>query len=278
MENEFELGNGVKIPALGLGTWQSTGNDVYWAVKYALEEGYIHIDTAEMYENEAEIGKAIADVAREKIFITSKLWMSNLDYDKAHEALKGSLERLGTNYLDLYLIHWPSNDMDIEGTFKAFKEMLDSGKVKAVGVSNFTVEHLKTTLPFAKKHGITISANQVEYHPGLNQQELLHFCTENNIRLIAYSPLARGKIFEMDILSKIAGQHNKTVGQVSLRWLLQKGLAVIPKASSKEHIKENKDIFDFELRDEEMTQIDEMGNNERILNPGFAMFDEPLKL
>ncbi|MFO7710885.1 MAG: aldo/keto reductase [Candidatus Woesearchaeota archaeon] len=271
----FVLGNGIEIPKIGLGTWQNKDSSVYESVRIAVSEGYRHIDTAEMYENEREIGNAIKG---ENLFVTSKIWMSNLTYEKAHKALQGSLRRLQRDHIDLYLIHWPTNDMDVDGTFRAFREMLDSGKVRAIGVSNFTIQHLKKTMKYASKHGVVISANQVEYHPGLNQQELLNFCREHDILLIGYSPLGRGRVLDMPLVTAIAEKYDKTPGQVSLRWLIQKGIAVIPKSKSKEHIRENLQIMDFELTAEEMEQIDALGENDRILAPEFAMFDQPLEI
>ena len=266
-----EIKKDVRMPVLGLGTWQLTGERCTDAVRKALELGYRHIDTAEMYGNEQDIREGIGDFDRKKLFITSKLWFENMGED-ATEAFEGSLRRLGTDYLDLYLLHWPKEGMDLRGTFRSFRKLLDQGKVRAVGVSNFTVEHLKEALPLAQEEGIQLSMNQVEFHPLLNQKELHKFCSIHGISMTAYSPLARGNIRYENLMHELAEKYQKTAEQVSLRWLLQKELIVIPKGSSEEHLKENIDVFDFELEPEDMQRIEDLDKGQRYVNPEFAEF------
>lgn len=271
--DKIELHNEVLIPQLGIGTWQLTGDTCTKAVKIALEKGYTHIDTAEAYGNETEIGKALNGFDRTKLFITSKLWMSHYKYGDAVNACDESLRKLNVDYLDLYLMHWPDSSQDMEETMRAMKELHDSNRIKAFGVSNFTVKHLEKAIPIAEKVGIPITVNQVEFHPGLYQEELMNFCKDHQIVLEAYSPLARGKIGENDVLSSMASKYGRTSAQVALRWMLDKGLVVIPKSSSETHIVENMDVFDFTLDDKDSEAIDKLGSDDRLIVPGFAEFD-----
>lgn len=268
-----KLQNGMTMPLLGFGTWQLTDTKCINAIEIALKKGYKHIDTAEAYGNESEIGKVLKNFNREDLFITSKLWISHYKYDDAIKACDESLSKLGTDYLDLYLMHWPDGSQDIEETIKAMKELYDTKKIKAFGVSNFTIKHLEKAIPIAEKIGIPITVNQVEFHPGLYQKELMDFCKENKIVLEAYSPLARGKVSDNDVLSNIASKYNKTPAQITLRWILDKDIVVIPKASSEEHIVDNMDVFDFALDDVDIESINNMGNSERLVVPEFAEFD-----
>lgn len=267
----------MDIPKLGLGTWQLVGNKCVDVVSNALKLGYRHIDTAEIYGNESEIGKAIKKaeefrVVRREIFITSKVWRDNLHYEDVIKACNESLKRLRTTYLDLYLIHWPNKNIPIEETLNAFKELENQGKVKNFGVSNFTISHLNEALKKAKKIGIKLRVNQVEFHPYLYQKKLLEFCKKEGVIITAYSPLARGKALTDKVIKEIASKYNKTPPQVILRWLLNKGLIVIPKASSEKHLKENMDI-EWRLAKEDEELIDRLNKNERIINPPFSEFD-----
>jgi diketogulonate reductase-like aldo/keto reductase len=257
------------MPVLGLGTWELTGNTCYNAVKIALKLGYTHIDTAEIYGNQSEIGNAISNFNRNNLFITSKVWYDNLHYNDVLIACEKTLEDLGIDYLDLYLIHWPNRNIPMRETFDALKELYDKGKVKSIGVSNFTIRHLKEALKISN----LISVNQVEFHPFLYQKELLFFCEKHNIKIIAYSPLARTEVFSDKTIKTIANKYNKTPAQISLRWLLQKGIVVIPKASSKKHLKENLNVFDFEVSNEDMRKIDSIKTQKRLVNPDFTEFD-----
>lgn len=260
-----------EIPQLGLGTWQLQGRKCKEAVLAALAMGYRHIDTAWVYDNQEIIGEALqeAKVSREKIFITSKVWRDHLHYLDVLEQCQETLEQLQLEYLDLYLIHWPHAHIPMSETFKALHELQQQGKLRNIGVSNFTISHLEE----AQKHSRKISMNQVEYHPYLNQESLLEYCNKNKIKITAYSPLGRGQILHDKTLAAIAKQHNKSSAQICLRWSLQKGMVVIPKASSEHHLKTNMEIFDFSLTEKEMQQINTIAANERLVNPGFAEFD-----
>ncbi len=269
----IKLNNNIEMPIIGLGTWKLRNQKCINVVKKALELGYNHLDTAEMYLNESEIGQSIKGFNRERLFITSKVTPEDLDYFRVIGACEQSLARLETPYLDLYLIHWPNKYLDMNNILKAFKELYDEGKIKSFGVSNFTIHHLKDTFKITKELGLPVSVNQVEFHPMLYQKELLDFCKENNIVITSYSPLARGKVFEEPILNNIAKKYNKTAGQIALRWLLEKGTIVIPKASSETHLKENLEILNFKLNQDDIKKIDSIKEKQRLINPDFAEFD-----
>jgi diketogulonate reductase-like aldo/keto reductase len=263
IKGSFQLHNGVDIPYLGLGVFQSQdGDEVKNAIKHAFRAGYRHIDTAAIYHNERGVGEAVKEsrIPREDIFITSKLWNGNQGYDSAFKALDASLERLGTDYLDLYLIHWP-----VKGKFKdswrALEEVYKKGKVRAIGVSNFLQHHLEDLLQDA---GIIPTVNQMEFHPYLVQQSLLDFCRLHGIQYQAWAPIMKGKANEIPLLNELAEKYNKTAVQVVLRWDLQKGVVTIPKSVNEERIKSNADIFDFSLSDEEVAMIDALDKHERI--------------
>lgn len=262
------------MPILGLGTWQLRGNQALESVKKALELGYTHIDTAEAYLNEEEIGQAIKDFPRDKIFITSKVFPEELDYFRVLGSCEQSLSRLATSYLDQYLIHWPNKNINYNEVFKAFKKLYSEGKIKSFGVSNFTVHHIEDALRITNKLRLSLSINQVEFHPFLFQKELLGYCNEKNIKIVAYSPIARGKVFDNIYLKEIGKKYNKSEGQITLRWLVQKGVIAIPKASSEKHLKENIDIFDFKLNEEDIKIIDNLNEYERLIDPLFSEFDD----
>ncbi|MCD6434516.1 MAG: aldo/keto reductase [Candidatus Diapherotrites archaeon] len=266
-----KLNDNNKIPRLGLGTWQLTGRKCIEAVRIAINEiGYRHIDTAEIYGNHREIAEAISDFKREELFITSKLWNTDHSYEDVFKACDRALEELNIEYLDLYLIHWPNKEVPIKETWKAMEELVKSDKVKSIGISNFTIHHIEDLLETAEILPVT---NQVEFHPYLYQRELQEFCERHNIVITAYSPLARGKIIGDPILKEIGEKYNKTETQVALRWLVQHNCIVIPKASSREHLERNYNIFDFELNNEDMERIDSLNRNERLVMPSFHEFD-----
>lgn len=259
------------IPQLGLGTWQNTDpEECTNSVKTALEMGYEHIDTAQIYENEEEVGRGLskADVDREDYFLASKVWIDQLAPENVKSSTKESLEKLGVDYVDLMYIHWPSGDYSPQETLKAFKELIHSGEIKSIGVSNFTPEQLDKAMEIAPKH---IVANQVEMHPLLQQEELLEKCREHDITLVAYSPLARGEVFNVEELNEIAEKHGVSEAQVSLAWLMEKdNVVAIPKASSEEHIQDNFDSLDLELDEEDIEKIDSIEREERKVDPDFA--------
>jgi diketogulonate reductase-like aldo/keto reductase len=258
----LKLNNGVSIPALGLGTWKlADGPEAASAVKWALEAGYRHIDTAAIYGNEESVGKAIAasGVPREEIFVTTKLW--NSDQPRPREAFNASLKRLGLDYIDLYLIHWPSPESHF-GAWKELEKIYGEGKCRAIGVSNFSIGHLDGLLAQCK---VVPAVNQVEFSPFLYQKELLEFCRGKGMQLEAYSPLTRGKRLGDNRVEAIAKKHGKSNAQVLIRWSLQHGNVVIPKSANKERIAENFAVFDFELLPSEMAALDALDEGYRIV-------------
>ncbi|WMJ81535.1 aldo/keto reductase [Clostridium sp. MB40-C1] len=256
------LNNGVKMPWLGFGTYKvENGDTVIESVKEALKIGYRHIDTASYYGNEEGVGIAIKEsgVPREKIFLVSKVWNTDQGYEKTLKAFETSIKKLGTDYLDLYLIHWPQ-PLSKE-TWKALEKLYKEGRVKAIGVSNFLVNHLEYLLEDAE---VIPMVNQVEFHPYLIQNDLIEFCEKNNIQLEAWSPLMRGKIFEIEILQELAKKYGKTIPQIVLRWDLQMGVVTIPKSVTPSRIKENSDIFDFEISKEDIDKIKQLNKEIRV--------------
>lgn len=260
---------GTEVPAVGLGTWMLEGRECRDAVRDALEIGYRHLDTAQAYGNEQEVGRGLADsgVPREEVWLTTKLWLENLDFDRAVESARVSLGRLGTEYVDLLLVHWPpTGEVAISEPLRAMGRLQEDGLVRHIGVSNFTPSLLDEALDEAE-----IFCEQVEYHPFLSQEELLLTCREWDLLLTAYSPLARGAVLEDRTLREIAESHGKGPAQVALRWLLQQEqVAAIPKAASPEHRRANFEVFDFELSLDEMEAIHGLARGERIIDPEFA--------
>ncbi len=257
------LNNGTEIPRIGLGTYQMAGKkEVVTAVNYALQAGYRHIDTAEMYSNEEYIGEAIkqSDFKREDIFITTKLWNDNHGFDNALKAFDESLNKLDLEYIDLYLIHWPVDGKRLE-TWKALEKLYRDGRCKAIGVCNYTKNHLEELINNSDTLPVI---NQVEFNPFVYQNKLLNYCKEKNIQVEGYTPLSRGIKFNNSTVQQIAERCSKTPAQVMLRWNLQKGTVIIPKSSHKERIEENINIFDFSLTDEEIERLDKLDENYRL--------------
>lgn len=254
LDTKVKLNNGLEMPIFGLGTYQARKGEAREAVLHALKVGYRLIDTASMYGNEEEIGEAIkqSGLPREEIFITTKLWNSDHGYDKTLAAFEESRKKLGLDYIDLYLIHWPVEDLRND-TWKAMEKLLEEGKCRAIGVSNYMTWHLEELL----SHSSTIPAvNQVEFHPYLYLTDLLDFCQSHNIQLESYSPLTKGVKLRDPKLADIASKYSKTPAQILIRWVLQKGVIVIPKSSRKERIDENANIFDFKISLEDMRTLD----------------------
>lgn len=251
------------MPYFGLGVWQSKdGQEVINAINYALDAGYRAIDTAAIYKNEEGVGQAIAQssVPREEIFVTSKVWNDEQRSDEVLQAFDTTMDKLGLEYLDLYLIHWP-----VEGkykdTWKVMEEIYSTGRVKAIGVSNFLKHHLEDLLTDAE---VIPMVNQMEFHPRLVQQHLLDFCNAHSIQYEAWSPLMQGKIFEVELLQQMAQKYGKSIAQIALRWNLQKGVVTIPKSVKKERIVANADIFDFEIAEEDIQAIDGLDQTQRV--------------
>ena len=259
----YTLSKGVQIPKIGFGTWQiPDGEEAYNSVAHALKVGYNHVDTAQIYGNEVSVGRAIADsdLAREDIFLTTKVWNDKHDYDLAKASIDESLEKLGVDYVDLLLIHWPNPEPIRDhwkegnaGAWKAMEEAYKEGKVRAIGVSNFMQHHLEALFETAE---IKPQVNQVLLAPGCSQEELVTFCEANDILLEAYSPLGTGTIFSSDVAKEVAEANGKSVAQVALRWSLQKGFLPLPKSVTPKNIESNLDIFDFELSAEDVAKLD----------------------
>ncbi len=261
----IELNDGNKIPSIGFGTYKANEQEGIESVKQALQNGYRLLDGAAKYENEEAVGIGIKEsgIAREEIFVTTKVWRENLDYEQTKKAVETSLKKLQLDYIDLYLIHWPANFKNFGNdwknvnaeTWRAMEELQKEGKLKSIGVSNFWIEHLDALLETAK---ITPAINQIEFHPGYWQAELKNYCESKNIILEAWSPLARGRVFTNELLQKIAEKHQKSISQICLRWCVQHGVIPIPKSTTLERIKDNIDVFNFELTTEEMEQINQI--------------------
>lgn len=267
LQDTTTLHNGVKMPWFGLGVFKvEEGQELVQAVKNAIKHGYRGVDTAAIYGNETGVGKGIlegikeAGISRDDLFITSKVWNDDLGYDSTLKAFETSLDKLGLEYLDLYLIHWP-----VEGKYKeawrALETLYKAGKVKAIGVSNFQIHHLENLLKDAE---IKPMVNQVELHPRLTQKELLSYCLENDIQLEAWSPLMQGQLLDLPELKVIAEKYNKSIAQIILRWDLQNGIVVIPKSTKEHRIIENANVFDFTLSNEDMKAIDALNQNHRV--------------
>lgn len=261
-----ELNNGIKMPQFGLGVYQAeAGEEVELAVKTALEAGYRHIDTAMIYRNEESVGKVIAEsgIPRDELFITTKLWNDDQGYETSLAAIDASLKRLGLDYVDLYLMHWPVPSKGLfKETWRAMEQLYKDGKTLAIGVSNFKPSHLKELLEDAE---VVPAVNQIELHPMLAQHETRNFCKENGIWVESWSPIMRGgELLDNPVIKEIADAHGKEPAQAILRWHIQSELIVIPKSVTPSRIKSNMEIFDFELSDEEMKRIDELDAGKRI--------------
>ncbi len=263
IKGSFLLRNGVSMPYLGLGTYQSENDEeVVNAVKYALEVGYRHIDTASFYENEEGVGKGIkeSDVPRKDVFLVSKVQNAHQGYERTLRAFEESMALFGMDYLDLYLIHWPIAGKYKE-TWRAIEKLYKEKRIRAIGVSNFMQHHLEDLMEDCE---IVPMVNQMEFHPYVVQQDLLDFCRENTIQYEAWSPFMQGKIFGIPEMMELAKKYDRSIAQVTLRWNLQKGVVTIPKSAKKERITANAAIFDFKLSKADMTFLDGLDRGERI--------------
>ena len=265
-----------KIPRIGLGTWENKEKEsCASAVEAALDAGYRHIDTAQIYGNERHVGEGIekSDVPRDDIFVATKLWNTNLTYnetgkhqDDAHQSALRSRDLLGAEAIDLLYVHWPAEDYD-DGTLEALDRLYDEGVIRNVGVSNFTPELAREA---HKKLDAPLIANQVEAHPLLPQEEMLSFADEVGIDVVAYSPLARGKVFEIPEVQEVAEKHGVSEAQVSLAWLMERGAKPIPKSESPERIRDNYGALELELDDEDVEKINSIRERQRLIDPEFA--------
>lgn len=278
--NHFILNNGLEIPEVGFGTWQiPDGKEVKNAVLYALESGYRHIDTAKIYENEKGVGEAIqeSNIPRGDIFLTTKVWNKDRGYDSTLKAFEKSLELLNTDYLDLYLIHWPANAQQFDNwkelnaeTWRAMEDLYDQGKIKSIGVCNFLVHHLEALKETAR---IDPMVNQIEYHPGYLQQEVVDYCKEKLILVEAWSPIGSGRILENKELKSIADHYKVSVAQLCIKFCLQNGILPLPKSVTPKNILSNLEVNNFTISDDDMQRIssmDEAGFSG--LNPDFVEF------
>jgi diketogulonate reductase-like aldo/keto reductase len=266
----IRLNEKANIPVMGLGTWQLTGDVCTEAVRYALELGYKHIDTADVYGNHAEVAGGIkaSGAARDSFFLTTKVWRTDLAHDPLIESADRFLEELHTDYIDLLLIHWPNKDIPVEASLRAMEELRRAGKVHAIGVSNFTVHHLEDAL----QAGAEITNNQVEIRPAFAQKSLREYCASKNISITAYSSL-RGGATELPVIMELAEKYGKTPSQVVLNWIIARGMIAIPKSSRPERIKENFESTGFEMEGGDLARIDALPEGERVNAPAFGEFD-----
>ena len=260
----FVLNNGVRLPCIGFGTYKAQeGQTTIDAIKTALQVGYRHVDTASFYQNEVSVGKAIKEsgLDRKDIFVTTKLWTNERGYRQAKQALEDSLNRLELDYIDMQLIHWPASPNKQDdwiivnlATWQAMQEGVEQGKIRAIGVSNFLKHHLQALV----KSDVIPAVNQIEYHPGLNQSETIDFCKKYGVQIQAWSPLARGRLNDHPLLNQIAQKYGKSVQQICIKWCLQNGVNPLPKSVTPQRIKQNADVFDFVLSDDDMLAITNM--------------------
>lgn len=263
----FIMNNGKTIPCIGYGTYKTPGEDVYEAVVSAVKAGYRHIDTAAYYHNEEGVGRAVREcgVARDELFITSKVWNTDRGYEKTKKAFAVTMERLGLAYLDLYLIHWPANRKqfgDEAGkinaeTWKALEELYAEGKVKSIGLSNFLPHHIEELMETAKVKPVV---DQIEFHPGWAQLKVSEYCQKNDIVVEAWSPLGRKAVLDNEVLKDIGEKYGKKPAQICIRWVMQHGILPLPKTVNPDRMSENADVFDFKLTAEEMEIIDGLKN------------------
>ena len=257
------LYNGIEMPWLGLGVHRAgAGSEVEAAIKCALRAGYRSIDTATYYQNEHSVGKAVLEsgVPREEIFLTTKVWNSDQGYHSTIKAFETSLKKLQTNYIDLYLIHWPQTELTFD-TWKAMEELYEKGQIHAIGVCNFLIPHLKRLMENSR---IKPMVNQFEFHPELVQPKLLRFCKENQIQPEAWRPIMKGRVNDIELLQELAAKYQKSPVQIVLRWDIQKGVVTIPKSVTPERIIHNAAVFDFEISREDMLKIDGLDKNARM--------------
>ena len=280
MQKEILLNNGVKIPTPGFGTFLTPdGATCVEAVKSAIAAGYTHIDTAAIYKNEKSVGEGIKEsgIKRDDLFVTSKVWNTERGYDKTLKAFDKTLNDLGLDYLDLYLIHWPANNLQFGlgadslnmETWKAMERLHEEGLIRSIGLSNFTQHHMEAIM---RRANICPMVDQIEYHPGFTQKESVKFCQKNNILVEAWSPLGRGNVLDNPVLKSIAANHGKSVAQVVIRWVMQTGVLPLVKSVTPSRIKENIEVFDFEFSQQEMLEIASMKSDRIGADPDTCDF------
>ncbi|MFB6078742.1 MAG: aldo/keto reductase [Halarchaeum sp.] len=259
------LPSGDELPTVGVGTWDIGGDTVKESVRAGLDAGYTHVDTAEGYHNEAEIGEVLADYERDDLWLTSKVLPKNLTYDSLIESCEESLEKLGTDYLDLYLVHWPNPAISIRETMDAMAHLREEGLVKNVGVSNFSAYQLS-----AAQHvsDVPVAVNQIEFHPWFQRSDLLDYCRETDTVVEAAAPLARTEVFEDAVVQELADEHEKSPAQIVLKWATERDVVVLPRSSSPDHVRENLDIFDWDLPDSALERLDDRDRN-------YPVYDTP---
>ncbi len=267
LTDSFTMHNGKTIPCIGYGTYKTSEEEVYDAVIAAIKAGYRHIDTAAFYKNEAGVGRAVREcgVPREEIFVTSKVWNTDRGYENTKKAFAESMERLGLEYMDLYLIHWPANKKQFGDeakkinaeTWRALEELYAEGKVRAIGLSNFLPHHIEELMEGAK---VKPMVDQIEFHPGWAQLEVSEYCRKKDIVVEAWSPLGRKDALDNEVLREIGAKYQKGTAQVCICWIIQHGILPLPKTVNPDRMVENADVFDFELTAEEMRIIDELEN------------------
>ena len=255
------LPSGDTIPIVGAGTWDIGGDTVRDSVRAALDAGYTHIDTAEGYTNEAEIGEVLAGHDREDLFLTSKILPSNLNYDSVIGSCKTSLEKLGTEYLDLYLIHWPNPAISLRETLNAMEQLHDQGKVRNIGVSNFSAYQLSCAHHVSD---VPIAVNQIEFHPWLQRPDLVNYCLESETVIEAAAPLARTEVLGDETVQELAEEYGKTPAQIVLRRAVEKGVVVMPKSTSADHIQGNIELFDWELEEADRQRLDKIDRGQPV--------------
>lgn len=261
---------GIEVPEIGMGTYLLHDKKCREAVRTALDIGYRHIDTAQMYQNERAVGEAlnISNIGREELFLTTKIWHTNLAPDDVLQSTEQSLKNLDTDYVDLLLIHWPNDNYDLEKTIESMLVLRDQGKAMNIGVSNFPLAILKKV---NEELRAPIFCEQVEFHPFIDQLDILEYAIENDIMLTAYAPLGQGSVVKNKDLTGIGKSYDKSAAQIALRWLIeQQNVVVIPKGSSRKHLEENFNIFDFALSDEDFQRIDDLDKSQRLVSPSFA--------
>jgi len=265
------LPSGDELPVVGKGTYELEGETVQEPVEMALDVGYTHVDTAEGYMNEPSLGEVLADHDRDELFLTSKVLAKHLNYESVIETAKGTLADLGTDYLDLYLIHWPNPAISVRETMDAMATLKEQGLVRNVGVSNFDRYQLSAAQHVAD---VPIAVNQIEFHPYLQRPDLVEYCQDNDIVVEAAAPLARTKVLDDPVIEELAEKYDRTPAQIVLRWAIQKDVVVLPRSTSREHIEQNFDLFEFELDEADHARIDDLDRDEPVYDNRTRSWDD----